>query len=92
MIIVQGYDCPYRECLFVALPDSSLPPELEDKLFNQSVRHLGAKFSIAIILTIASPVPKYTEDNLQQIFQTISEARAPTNSKELTKFFLPRPS
>ena len=59
---------------FVAPPDSFLPPELDDKLFNQPTRPLETKPPVANTPASATSIPKYSEDDLQQIFKTVLEA------------------
>lgn len=73
---VQGRSCSYRERLFVALSDSSLPPELDEKLSNQLVRPPGPYF--AIVPTATSLILKDTKKDLQQIFNTVLQVQALT--------------
>ena len=61
--------------LSVALPNSSPPLESGDKMFDQPARPSGTKPSVTNA-PAAINIPKYSEDNLQQIFKSVLEARA----------------
>ena len=61
---------------FVTLPDSSLPPESGDELSDQVAGPSGAKPPIANTFA-ATNIPMYSKDDLQRIFKTVLEARAP---------------
>lgn len=75
MTFIQGCSHFCREHFFLALFDSFLPFELDDKLSDQFSGFLGANFSIVIIFASANPVSKYIEENLQQILKPILETR-----------------
>ena len=79
MTSVQGRGRLCRKRLSVApsitLPDFFSPPELGDKLSDQPAGPLGGK-PLANSPPIANSVPKYSENNLQQIFKAVLEARA----------------
>ena len=60
----------------VAPLDFSLSPESGDKLSNQPAGPLGEKF-IVNAPAAATSVPKYSKDDLQQIFKAVLEAQAP---------------
>ena len=60
----------------VAPPDSSPPPELGDELSDQPAEPSGTK-TFANAPAATTNVPKYSEDDLQQIVKAVLEARAP---------------
>lgn len=81
MTLVQGCDCFYRECLFVALLDFSPLFESDDKLSDQPI---GPPSSPGPNVLVVEPfIPKYTKENLQQIFKTVLKAQALTTSEKL---------
>ena len=62
--------------IFVTPPDSSLPPELDDKLSKQPARPSEMKLLIAVPFDAATNIPKYSENDLQRIFKIVLEAWA----------------
>ena len=78
MISVQGRGRPRREHLSVAPSvashNSSPPPKSE--FSEQPAGPLGAKPPVNVVP--ATDIPKYSENDLQQILKTVLEARAPT--------------
>ena len=90
MTSVWGCGRPCRECpsvapsvaLSVIPPDSSPPPESDDKLPDQLARPLVANLFVAVVPAAAPPVPKNTEEDLQYILKTVLKAGAPTTSEE----------
>ena len=70
MTSVQSRGCPRQERLFVTPLDSYLPPESE--FSKQPNGPLGLKSPAA-----ATNILKYSENDLQQIFKTVLEARIP---------------
>ena len=73
MTSVRGRGRPRRERLSVTPHDSSPPPKSE--FSEQPVGPSGAKPPVTVIP--ATNVPKYSKDDLQRIFKTVLEARAP---------------
>ena len=88
MISVQGRGCCYRKypsiAPSVAPPDSFPSSELGDKLSDQPTRFLRIKPPIADAPTTTTTVPQYFENNLQQIFKAVLEARTLTSALILT--------
>lgn len=64
MTLVQSYSHLHRKCPFVALSNSSPILELGEVLSNQLTRPLRANFPIAILRAAATPIPKYTKEDL----------------------------
>ena len=60
----------------VAPPDSSPPPESGDELSEQPAGP-STKPPVANAPAAANSIPKYSEDDLQQILKTVLEARVP---------------
>ena len=60
----------------VAPPNSSPPPELGDKLFDEPAGPSGAKPPV-VNAPATTSVPKYSKDDLQRILKAILEAWAP---------------
>lgn len=77
---VWGRIYPCRELLFVPLPDSSSPLELDNKLSDQSARPSGTSF--AIIAVAPFLILNYPKENLKQILKTVLEAQASITSEE----------
>ena len=80
MISVWSHGHLRKKHPFESYFDSSLPPESNDELSNQPARF--SRLYLTIVLAIASPIPKYTKEDLQWIFRTILEARVSTTSKK----------
>ena len=76
----------------VAPPDSSIFPESDDKLSDQPAGPLGTKSPIANTLAAAINIPKYPEDDLQQILKTVLEARVSTPAPVLAPTPAPAPA
>lgn len=74
MTLVQGRSRSCREYLFIALPNSSSTPKLEDELSDQPIRPPKANLLIAFVPAAALSVPKYMDEDLQRILKTILEA------------------
>ena len=78
MTPVQGCKRPRRECPSIApsiaLSDFSLPSNLDNKLSEQLAEPSRRKPPITIAIT---NIPRYSKDDLQRIFRTVLEARAP---------------
>ena len=77
----------------VAPPDSSPTLKLGDKLSEQSAGPLGTKPPVANAFA-ATSIPKYSKDDLQQIFKTVLEAwaSAPTPAPALVLASAPAPA
>lgn len=78
MTSVQGHDRSHKECPLIALSDFFSSFELDDKLFDQFAKPLGANLSVVVIFAATFLISKYTKKHLQRISKTVLEARAPT--------------
>ena len=54
--------------------DFSPPPELGDKLSDQPAGPSGTKSPVANTPATATSIPKYSQDDLQQILKNVLEA------------------
>ena len=83
MTSVQSHGCPRQKRLSVALSitllDFSPPPKSGDELFDQPAGSSGAK-PLANTPAAVTSVPKYSEDDLQQILKAVLEAWAPIST------------
>ena len=101
MTLVRGRGRPRQEhpsvASSIALFDSSPPPKLGDKLSKQPARPLGIKHLVVIALVAAANIPKHFKNDLQKIFKTVQEDRAPAPAPALaptptpTSAFAPAP-
>ena len=80
MTSVRGRGRPRRKCSSAAPSvtplDSSPPPESGDELSDQPAGPL-TKPPVANAPAAANSIPKYSEDDLQQILRTVLEAQVP---------------
>ena len=74
----------------VTLPNFSPPPKSGDILFDQLAWPSGTK-TLANALAAATSVPKYSKDDLQQIFKAVLEAQAPAPTPVPTPTPVPAP-
>ena len=94
MTLVQGRNCFRQECSFIspsiALPDSFIPPELGNKLFEHPAGRPKTKPLIVVALIAVINIPKYSENDLQRILKTVIEKRAPVPASAPTVFKVSR--
>lgn len=74
MTFVQGHGCFCRKSLSVVFSDFFSSLESDDEMSNQPAWYLREDLPIAIVPPTISSIPKYTKENLQQIFKTVLEA------------------
>lgn len=80
MTPIRGRGRFQRERFSIALPNSFSSPQSE--FFKQPAGPLGAKFPDAVIPTATFAIPKYVEEDLQQILKIVLEVWTLATSEE----------